>query len=122
MLPLFRKSTQRDGWSIDLQLVLNGHPLCYPRMRFGLYEALCGDRFEKLREWGDTFLGAVTGNNQFFALTAAEACNAGLSEKDLVKISPPGARHLRGLNFSEKAWKCLRDEGKKCYLFSSTSV
>jgi adenine-specific DNA-methyltransferase len=77
-----------------------------------------GEQFTKLIEWGDTYLGSVTGNNDFFTLTAAEADRVGLSATELLKISPPGARHLKGLTFTAKAWAQLAREGGRCYLFA----
>src|SRR3712207_8561732 len=44
--------------------------------------------------------------------------NLGLPEHELVRISPPGSRHLRGLAFGEKAWADLAAEGRKVYLFA----
>lgn len=73
--------------------------------------------FSTLRDWGDTFLGMVTGNNRFFTLTLTEAADLGLSERDLLRISPPGSQHLRGLSFSESAWRELAQRGKRVYLF-----
>lgn len=75
------------------------------------------DGFSRLVDWGDTTLGSVTGNNDFFALTLAEANRLGLSKNELVRISPPGARHLRGLTFTEAAWNEIAREGGRCYLF-----
>ncbi|MGM4924389.1 N-6 DNA methylase [Tardiphaga sp. 804_B3_N1_9] len=77
-----------------------------------------GEGFSKLLDWGETTLGSVTGNNNFFTLTSAEAAKFGLKEAELVKISPPGARHLRGLTFSQKAWEELSREGARCFLFA----
>jgi hypothetical protein len=34
-----------------------------------------------------------------------------------IDFVPPGAKHLRGLVFSEKAWESLAKDGKRCYLF-----
>jgi len=84
---------------------------------FGKYEALREASFEQLDDWGSTYLGAVTGNNRYFALNAAEAREAGLSERDLIRISPPGSRHLRGLTFTDAAWKALAKEGARSFMF-----
>lgn len=69
-------------------------------------------------DWGDTYLGSVTGNNSYFTLTPAEAAKLKLGAEDLVKISPPGGRHLKGLTFSEKAWDQIAKQGGRCYLFA----
>ncbi|MGH8910178.1 MAG: HsdM family class I SAM-dependent methyltransferase [Egibacteraceae bacterium] len=75
------------------------------------------DMFCRLADWGRTYLGAVTGNNRWFALTGAEVATLGLPPTELLRISPPGSRHLRGLTFSSHAWTQARDEGRGAYLF-----
>lgn len=57
--------------------------------------ALDEPHFETLHEWGDTTLGMVTGNNNFFALTSDEVSARSLTSHDVVSLSPPGSRHLR---------------------------
>jgi adenine-specific DNA methylase len=90
-----------------------------PAEAIDLYKELTGGRsFEVMADWGDTYLGAVTGNNNFFTLTKAESVELGLHSSELIRISPPGSRHLRGLTFSEYAWNALADEGARCYLFA----
>lgn len=84
-------------------------------------ELTLGPNFTKLIDWGDTYLGSVTGNNDYFTLTAAEAGRLGLAKNELLKISPPGARHLRGLTFTQMAWAQLAKEGSRCYLFAPQS-
>jgi adenine-specific DNA methylase len=76
-----------------------------------------GAGFAVLLDWGETYLGAVTGNNAFFTLTDAEVSEWRIPERELLPISPPGARHLRGLEFSEAAWRQLATDGKRCLLF-----
>lgn len=73
--------------------------------------------FETLQEWGKTYLGIVTGRNPYFALSDGDVRERGLPAKELLRICPPGSRHLRGLTFTESAWRALRDDGKRCYLF-----
>ena len=84
---------------------------------FAIYQSIADQRFESLSQWGRPYLGAVTGNNKYFTLSHAEAVEYGLTESDLVRISPPGAKHLRGLTFSEAAWSHLAKEGARCLLF-----
>ena len=83
---------------------------------FDTYRGLTEAYFEPLSTWGTVYLGAVTGNNNFFALTSADVSNLGLSSHDIVRISPPGSRHLRGLSFTEATWKQLSKEGARCVL------
>lgn len=74
--------------------------------------------FTQLDAWGHTDLGMVTGNNRYFCLTAEKARELGLTERELIRISPPGSRHLRGLALSERAWSDLRRDGRRVYLFA----
>ncbi|MFC7706214.1 N-6 DNA methylase [Plastorhodobacter daqingensis] len=83
---------------------------------FATYQGLIDERFELMREWGRPYLGAVTGNNKYFSLSRADAVAHGLTDADLVRISPPGARHLRGLTFTDAVWKQLANEGSRCLL------
>ncbi len=76
-----------------------------------------GEGFSTLLDWGNTFLGMVTGNNRYFTLTMEEAQSLGLSERDLLRISPPGSQHLRGLGFTDAAWRETVDQGKRSLLF-----
>ena len=82
------------------------------------YRAFAGDRFEPLGAWGGAYLGAVTGNNRFFSLTTAEARVRGLDPGDTVRISPPGARHLREPAFTDAMWKRLAADGARCLLLA----
>ncbi|WP_461163593.1 HsdM family class I SAM-dependent methyltransferase [Arthrobacter sp. R4-81] len=83
-----------------------------------IYETvLSGPQFSLLQHWGETSLGAVTGNNSYFTTTWQEAKERGFSRSDLVRISPPGSRHLRGLELSSRQLRQLSEEGKPTYLF-----
>jgi adenine-specific DNA-methyltransferase len=81
-----------------------------------------GDGFSPLLKWGDTSLGAVTGNNHYFALTAADAAANRIPARELIPISPPGSRHLRGLTFSEYSWEEQATSGASCYLFAPDAL
>lgn len=74
--------------------------------------------FTLLGGWSSIDLGMVTGNNRYFTLSAAGAGELGLKDADLLRVSPPGSRHLRGLTVSDSAWEELRDLGKRTYLFA----
>lgn len=84
---------------------------------FSAYDGLAEHWCEKLGDWGNTYLGSVTGNNSYFSLTPQEAHRLGLSKDELLQISPPGTRHLRGLELSTRSWNTLLHEGARCYLF-----
>ncbi len=81
-------------------------------------EAVGGEHVESMSEWGTTYLGAVTGHNDFFALTHADIERWKLAPAEVIKISPPGARHLRGLAYTAQEWRAMADAGERCYLFS----
>jgi hypothetical protein len=86
---------------------------------FSLYRRLAeGPGFTPMLDWGETWLGAVTGNNAWFALGRAEAVRLGLAGDDLLPISPPGSRHLHGLAFDRRAWEKLAADGAACFLFN----
>ena len=74
--------------------------------------------FTELAQWGDTDLGMVTGNNDFFTMTESEAAQRKLRlGSDLIRISPPGSRHLRGLTFTSAAFDEMARAGGRVYLF-----
>lgn len=77
-----------DRWSLAL---------VHPDAGTAYTELVSRDHFEPLQKWGDTTLGMVTGNNAFFTLTSAEVRARGLTDQDVVPLSPPGSRHLRGI-------------------------
>ncbi len=79
-------------------------------------ELLTGSGFETLRNWGSTYLGAVTGNNRYFTFSRGDAFELRIPKDELVRISPPGSRHLRGLEFTENDWLTLARAGKPCLL------
>jgi adenine-specific DNA-methyltransferase len=84
---------------------------------FTAYEKVCSTNFEKLSDWGRTYLGAVTGNNKYFALGKEDVARLGLGTEELIKISQPGSRHLHGLEFTESAWRAELADGARSFLF-----
>lgn len=84
-----------------------------------LYAGLvAGEMFAPLLTWGESNLGMVTGNNRYFALSADRVRELKLKPAELLKICPPGSRHLRGLGFADKAWSDMLAEGAAGYLFA----
>lgn len=81
-------------------------------------QALRGQQhFTTLAGWGTTTLGMVTGNNRYFALTSSRAAELGMHRADLLPLSPPGSRHLRGLAFTATAHQHLAQVGTPAWLF-----
>lgn len=75
------------------------------------------DEWSVLEDWGDTTLGMVTGNNRFFALSSDRIHELGLRRTDLIPLSPPGSRHLRGLTFTGRALEEMGRTGSATWLF-----
>ena len=73
--------------------------------------------FSRLHDWGETTLGMVTGNNRYFALSRQRAAELGLQESDVISLSPPGSRHLRGLTLSTAGLEELAHAGEATLLF-----
>ncbi|TGN65405.1 SAM-dependent DNA methyltransferase [Nocardioides eburneiflavus] len=76
-----------------------------------------GRGFDTLGCWGETTLGMVTGNNKYFALSPSKVAELGLADSDVIRLSPPGSRHLRGLSLTRDALDRLGQEGQSTMLF-----
>lgn len=73
--------------------------------------------FCTLEAWGDTTLGMVTGNNRYFTLSPQRARELGLGSQELLRLSPPGSTHLRGLALTEAMLDRLGEQGQATCLF-----
>jgi adenine-specific DNA methylase len=83
-----------------------------------VYAALTGgSAFGTLHDWGETTLGMVTGNNRWFALSPRQVEELGLTETDVLPLSPPGSRHLREPALTGAAWRTLGDAEARTWLF-----
>ncbi|AXE93951.1 HsdM family class I SAM-dependent methyltransferase [Paraburkholderia terricola] len=82
-----------------------------------LHEQLRRGLFTSLETWGDTTLGIVTGNNKYFTLSPQRAKELGLRRNELLRLSPPGSSHLRGLSLSNAMLTKLGRDGHATYLF-----
>ena len=82
-----------------------------------LHKLLKDGHFANLETWGDTTLGIVTGNNKYFTLSPERAKELGLRSKELLRLSPPGSSHLRGLSLSSDMLAKLGREGQATLLF-----
>jgi len=93
-------------------------PSLLPPVALDAYAKLFAhDAFTTLVSWGDTTLGMVTGNNRYFALSPARAKELGLKSTDMIRLSPPGSTHLRGLMFSDSAWQEMGTSDRATMLF-----
>lgn len=82
-----------------------------------LSRLLRGGMFAGLQQWGETTLGIVTGNNKYFALPPRRVEELGLTGRDLLRVSPPGSAHLRGLSLTGGMLARLGRAGKATSLF-----
>lgn len=82
-----------------------------------VYADLSTSSFTCLEVWGDTTLGMVTGNNRWFALSPARVAELRLAPSDLLPLSPPGSRHLRGLELDAATLRCLGGQNHSTLLF-----
>nr|WP_272902435.1 N-6 DNA methylase [Brevibacterium daeguense] len=73
--------------------------------------------FAPLQTWGETTLGIVTGNNKYFTLSPARVRQLGLRRSELLRLSPPGSAHLRGLSLTKSDLSRLGSQGRSTYLF-----
>ena len=90
--------------------------LLLPTSQRQLFRNVVEERFMELGVYGTPELGTVTGANQYFAISENTKLEFGLSNRDVVPISPPGTRHLRGLSFTTHNWKKLRALGEPVWL------
>jgi len=81
-----------------------------------IFKRVRDDHCTDLGEYGSIELGSVTGANSFFAVSEETRRAYGLTPKQLVRISPPGTRHLKGLSFTGGDWNALRDAGEAVWL------
>jgi adenine-specific DNA-methyltransferase len=78
---------------------------------------LAAGSYTNLENWGDTTLGMVTGNNRYFTLSPQRVAELGLRQDELLRLSPPGSSHLRGLALTSSQLKKLGNEGQAIHLF-----
>lgn len=102
-----------------LQILRRSGPVpCWGGIRWPRFDRLVGSSdVTTLQQWGETTLGMVTGNNGYFALSDQQVSAAGLEPGDLLRLSPPGSRHLRGLELSDEAMADLAQAGASTWLF-----
>jgi hypothetical protein len=74
------------------------------------------DRMARLDVYGTPALGTVTGNNDYFTMSEVTRAKYGIPEHHLVRISPPGTKHFKGLHFSRAQWEELKLTGKRVWL------
>lgn len=73
-------------------------------------------RMTRLDGYGTPELGSVTGSNNYFAISEVTRKKYGIGPKHLRRISPPGTKHLKGLEFSRMHWETLKAQGDRVWL------
>lgn len=81
-----------------------------------IFKRVMDDHCTNLGSYGSVELGSVTGANSFFALSEETRRDFGLSKEQVVRISPPGTKHLKGLSLTNGDWEALRDAGEAVWL------
>lgn len=74
------------------------------------------ERMTRLDGYGTPELGSVTGANNYFAISDVTRRKYEIDPKHLRRISPPGTRHLKGLEFSRMQWETLKAQGERVWL------
>jgi adenine-specific DNA-methyltransferase len=78
---------------------------------------LSAGTFVPLQAYGETTLGMVTGANGYFTMSPAQADRHRIRPSELLRISPPGSRHLRRPSLTGRRWRRLGEDGRATYLF-----
>jgi hypothetical protein len=88
-----------------------------PLQQRQLFNQVVNEEFINLGEYGLPELGTVTGSNEFFVINETTRVAYGLAEdSDVVRVSPPGTKHLRGLTFTSSDWERLRSSDEDVWL------
>ena len=88
-----------------------------PDASFALQVLRDQESLTTLKAWGDTSLGMVTGNNTYFTMSPQRARDLGLGRSELLRISPPGSSHLRGLAMTRQKLDALGQAGRATWMF-----
>jgi len=104
------------NWSVTPSAEGKWTDLLLPYRQRQLFKRVVADHFTPLSEYGTTELGIVTGGNSFFTLSESTRLRFGLEESQLVRISPPGTKHLQGTVFSRRQWLALREADERVWL------
>lgn len=108
---------QQNSWAADGEARWHADPLS-PESVDLISKLVGSSAFVALETYGDTTLGAVTGNNRFFTLTPERAHRLSIPRRDLVRISPPGSAHLRGLALTNSTLTRLGQAGRATWLLA----
>jgi tRNA1(Val) A37 N6-methylase TrmN6 len=91
--------------------------LLLPNRQRRLFKTISGERFTPLSTYGKPELGTVTGANNYFTMSERTRVQYQLTEGcHVIKVCPPGTKHLQSLAFSAERWTELRDQGERVWL------
>jgi adenine-specific DNA-methyltransferase len=91
--------------------------LLLPNQQRMLFKNITAEHFSALSSYGRPELGTVTGANHYFTMSETTRRQYQLLEgQDVVKVCPPGTKHLQGLAFTVARWAELRDAGDRVWM------
>jgi adenine-specific DNA-methyltransferase len=91
--------------------------LLLPNQQRRLFKMVSDERFTPLSSYGKPELGTVTGANNYFTMSEQTRAQYQLVEgRHVIKICPPGTKHIRGMAFSTARWTQLREQGERVWL------
>jgi tRNA1(Val) A37 N6-methylase TrmN6 len=91
--------------------------LLLPNRQRRLFKSVTAEHFDPLSSYGRPELGTVTGANNYFTMSEATRLRYKLVEgKHVIRVCPPGTKHLRGISFTAACWAELRDAGERVWM------
>jgi tRNA1(Val) A37 N6-methylase TrmN6 len=91
--------------------------LLLPNRQRMLFKNVTASYFCALSAYGRLELGTVTGANHYFTMSETTRRRYGLVEDShVVKVCPPGTKHLQGFAFTSARWAALRDAGERVWM------
>jgi adenine-specific DNA-methyltransferase len=72
--------------------------------------------FSPLVSYGSPTLGAVTGANDFFAISEETRGGYGIGLDEVIPLCPPGTKHLAGPRFTRADWQRNRRSNERVWL------
>jgi adenine-specific DNA-methyltransferase len=90
--------------------------LLLPTAQRQVFKRVADEHFVPLGRYGAPELGTVTGANAFFTVSESVRRHWDLQDDQLLAISPPGTKHLKGLSFTRGRWEELRDDDEAVWL------
>lgn len=97
--------------------------LLLPNRQRRIFKSAMADHFQPLASYGRLELGTVTGANNYFTMTEATRKQYKLiANKHVIKVCPPGTKHIQSLSFTAARWAELRDAGDRVWMLHPEST